>query len=108
MAFCGILPEERERRQPFEMDVDVDSDLREASETDDLTKTIDYGALVADIAALAQDQRYGLLERFAGEVADLVLKNQIAVSTRVTIRKLRPPVPHDLASSAVTVRRSRS
>ncbi len=108
MAYCGILAEEVERRQPFEIDVDVDCDLRAAGTSDDLDNTIDYGGLVAGIQQLADDVRYGLLERFASEVADVVLGYDKALATRVTIRKLRPPVPQDLASSGVTVRRSRS
>ena len=107
MAFCGILPEEVERRQPFEIDVDVDCDLTSAGSSDDLGNTIDYGGLVAEIQALADDQRYGLLECFASEVADVVLKHELASATRVTIRKLRPPVPQDLASSGVTIRRQK-
>jgi len=106
MAFCGVLPEEVARRQPFEIDVDVECDLRAAAETDDLATTIDYGGLVADVEQLAIDGRYSLLERFAGDIANLVLDREMAESTRVTVRKLRPPVPQDLASSGVTVRRS--
>ncbi len=107
MAFCGILPEEVERRQPFEIDVEVDCDLSAAGSSDDLSNTIDYGGLVAQIQALADEQRYGLLERFASEVAAVVLGHNLATATRVTIRKLRPPVPQDLASSGVTIRRQK-
>lgn len=107
MAFCGILPEEVERRQPFEIDVDVDCDLRAAGDSDDLDNTIDYGGLVASIEALAVDGRYGLLERFASDIADVALGYELAQATRVTVRKLRPPVPQDLASSGVTVRRAK-
>ncbi len=108
MAFCGILQEETERRQPFEIDVDVECDLTAAGSSDDLENTIDYGGLVAEIQALADHERYGLLERFASEVAEVVLANDLASATRVTIRKLRPPVPQDLSSSGVTVRRVRA
>jgi dihydroneopterin aldolase len=108
LAFCGILPEETERRQPFEIDVDVDVDLATAALSDDLGSTIDYGGLVAEIERLAIDERYGLLERFASDVAGSVLAHDKALATRVTIRKLRPPVPQDLASSGVTVRRERT
>ena len=105
LAFCGILPEEIERRQPFEIDVDVHLDLRAAGETDDLDATIDYGALVSGIDALATERRYGLLERFASDIAALLLGDERVTATRVTVRKLRPPVPQDLASSGVTIRR---
>lgn len=108
LAFCGILPEEVERRQPFEIDVDVEVDLRAAGGSDDLSNTIDYGAVVDQIAQLAQDVRYGLLERFASEISDVVLGFEAATATTVTVRKLRPPVPHDLASSGVTIRRAKA
>ena len=108
MAYCGILPEEVARRQPFEIDIDIDCDLRAAGSSDDLENTIDYGAVVAGISNLATEGRYGLLERFASEVADYVLGYDKAMATRVSIHKLRPPVPQDLDSSGVTVRRDRS
>ncbi len=108
MAFCGILPEEVERRQPFEIDVDVELDLRGAASSDDLENTIDYGALVGQITKLAEDVRYGLLERFASEISETVLSYDQADATTVTVRKLRPPVPADLASSGVTIRRERA
>lgn len=108
MAYCGILPEEVERRQPFEIDVDVSCNLLAAGESDDLANTIDYGGLVASIQALADDVRYGLLERFANDIAKVVLSNDLADEARVTVRKLRPPVPQDLGSSGVTVVRRKS
>jgi dihydroneopterin aldolase len=107
MAYCGILPEELERRQPFEIDVDVEVDLRAAATSDELENTIDYGGLVAEIERLAIEVRYGLLERFASEVAASVLEHDRALAASVTIRKLRPPVPQDLGSSGVTIRRAR-
>lgn len=105
MAHCGVLPEEIGRRQPFAIDVDVDLDLTSASRTDELEETVDYGSLVASIDALAQANRYGLLERFAGDIAELVLSDDRVHEARVTVRKLRPPVAQDLGSSGVTVRR---
>lgn len=105
MAYCGILPEEVDRRQPFAIDVDVDLDLTEAASSDDLRATIDYGALVRSIDELAEGHRYGLLERFASDIATVVLEDERAFATRVTVRKLRPPVPQDMESSGVTIRR---
>ena len=52
-AFCGVLPEEKARRQPFEVDLDVHADLSTASASDDLADTIDYGVLTAGVAAVA-------------------------------------------------------
>lgn len=106
MAYCGILPEEELRRQPFEIDADIDLDLSAASMSDDLASTIDYGSLVERIDRLAVENRYGLLERFAGEIADVLLVDAPVAGVRVTVRKLRPPVAQDLASAGVTIRRA--
>lgn len=108
MAHCGILPEEVERKQPFEIDADIELDLREAADNDDVTATIHYGEVVAMMQAMADTERFGLLERFASEMASRVLEFDRALVTRITIRKLRPPVPQDLASSGVTVERRKA
>ena len=41
----GALPEEQSRAQPFEIDLDVEADLRPAGVSDALHDTVDYGAL---------------------------------------------------------------
>lgn len=107
MALCGILPEERARRQPFEIDVDVYVDLSRAGATDDLDATVDYGALCAEIDALAEREQYGLLERFAERVAEVTLKRLSVSAVTVIVRKLRPPVPQHLANSGARIHRTR-
>ena len=108
MALCGVLPEERARRQPFEIDVDVFADLSRAGGTDALDDTVDYGALCARIDALAVDEQYFLLEKFAGRVAEVVLATPLVEAVTVTVRKLRPPVPQHLSTSGVRIHRTHS
>lgn len=107
-AVVGVLPEERERAQPLELDLDVVVDLRTAGESDDLADTVDYGALCELVQALVLGDQPLLLERLAERIAAAVL----AADARITgvdlaVRKLRPPVPQDLATSGVRIRRSR-
>ncbi|MCB0995284.1 MAG: dihydroneopterin aldolase [Acidimicrobiales bacterium] len=108
VASCGVLPEEKARRQPFELDVDVAMDLRGAGATDDLAQTLDYGSLCDAIAKLVDEESWDLLERFAERVAQLVLADGRVTEVGVEVRKLRPPVAHDLRSSGVRVVRARS
>lgn len=103
MAFCGVLPEEQARRQPFELDVDVALDLTLAGATDDLSHTLDYGGLCDAIGVLVADERWQLMERFAQRVADLVLADERVVGATVEVRKLRPPVAHALEASGVRI-----
>lgn len=107
VAICGALPEERDRPQPLELDLIVEADLARAGRSDDLVDTVDYGAL-CDAALAATGGRPRLLEFLAQQVAEAVLAADDRVqAVTVAARKLRPPVPHALASSGVRIRRSR-
>ena len=104
----GALPEEQDRAQPFEVDLDLAADLAAAGATDDLEDTVDYGAVVSTVQRVVTGERHRLLERLATRIADEVLALDVRVAAvTVTVRKLRPPVPVDLASAAVTITRGR-
>ncbi len=105
-AFCGLLSEERARRQPFEVDLDVHADLSAAAVSDDLADTVDYGSLTTTVAAVATAERSDLMERFAGRIAEVVLAIEGVDAATVVVRKLRPPVPEDLATSGVRIHRT--
>lgn len=106
MARCGVLPEEVARAQPFEVDLVIEADLSAAGSTDELEATIDYGAIVDDVVAVTQGHR-NLMERFATQIADVVFHGRPGVgAVEVRVRKLRPPVAHDLGTAAVSVRRT--
>jgi len=108
VAVVGVLPEERERAQPLELDLDLSVDLSDAGITDDLADTVDYGAVCATVESVVVSAQPLLLEALAERVAAEVLSldGRIGAVT-VAVRKLRPPVPQDLASSGVRVTRIR-
>jgi 7,8-dihydroneopterin aldolase/epimerase/oxygenase len=99
----GVLAEEQARAQPFEIDLDVDVDLRAAGASDRLDDTLDYSTLAATAATIVAGERHALLERVAQRIAEALLEDGRVRSVAVTVRKLRPPVPVDLATSAVRV-----
>jgi dihydroneopterin aldolase len=108
MGVHGVLPEERSRAQPFELDLDAALDLAPASASDDLADTVDYGALVDAVAAVVSGSSFALLEALAGAVASAALACDRRIEeVVVTVRKLRPPVPHPLTSAGVTLRAAR-
>ena len=103
----GALPEEQVRAQPFEVDLDVFLDLAPAGSTDELEQTLDYGALSERVASIVAHEHVALLERLAERIAAEVLGDERVTSVAVTVRKLRPPVPVDLDTAAVTIVRGR-
>ena len=105
LCIVGVLPEEREREQPLEIDVELFGDLRAAGRSDDLNDTVNYGHVAEAVAALCVRAEALLLERLAHLIAVDVAALDGAAGARVTVRKLRPPVPTDVAFTAVQVTR---
>jgi 7,8-dihydroneopterin aldolase/epimerase/oxygenase len=104
----GVLPAERKADQPLELDLDLHVDLASAGASDDLADTVDYGAVCDAAVAAVAAGHVDLLERLAARVVDAVLAADPAIAAvGVTVRKLRPPVPHDLATSGVHIVRER-
>jgi 7,8-dihydroneopterin aldolase/epimerase/oxygenase len=105
---CGVLPIEVEQDQPLELDLDLVIDLAAAGESDDLADTVDYGAVCATVERTVSAGHVALLERLAALVADGVLAVDPRIAAvDVAVRKLRPPVPQQLATSGVHIRRNR-
>jgi 7,8-dihydroneopterin aldolase/epimerase/oxygenase len=105
----GVLPEERQRAQPLSLDIVAWVDMLPAQHSDDLGDTVDYGALAHLAADVVQQQSYALLEALAGRLAEALLISDPRLSAvEVTVRKLRPPLALDIASTGVRVLRSRS
>ncbi len=105
VGICGALPHEQERPQPLEVDLDVEVDLAPPGETDALPDTVDYGALARAAARVASTERFVLLERLAQRIVDEVSTDPRVESVTVAVRKLRPPVPLDLATAGVRITR---
>ncbi|MEY2433044.1 MAG: 7,8-dihydroneopterin aldolase/epimerase/oxygenase [Acidimicrobiaceae bacterium] len=107
VGYCGALPEEQERAQPLEVDLVVALDLGRAGESDDLEDTVDYGVLCAMVERIITTERFTLLERLAARIAEVALADERVDEVTVAVRKLRPPVPQQLATSGVRITRRR-
>jgi dihydroneopterin aldolase len=105
---CGVLPEELDRPQPLEVDLDLEIDLAKAAANDALDDTVDYGAVCAVVERVITTEQFALLERLAERLAEVVLGDDRVAATTVAVRKLRPPVPQQLATAGVRITRSRT
>lgn len=99
----GLAPGERDQAQPFEIDLDLYLDLAPAAASDNLDDTVDYGPLSSRIVALVEEESFDLIEILAERIARLAKEDPRVESVRVSLRKLRPPVPAHLDSAGVTI-----
>jgi dihydroneopterin aldolase len=108
----GLLDEETQRGQPFEVDLDLVADLSGAAASDEFAQTIDYGSVVAAAAAVVAGPHCDLLEHLASKIADAVFESvsdraggDLLVEVTVAVRKIRPPVPYVMTSAGVRLTR---
>lgn len=101
LCVCGALDFEQGVRQPYEFDVDIVAGDLAATRTDQLDDTIDYGAVLERIASVVRDESFQLFERMGQRIAEAILEDTRIESVTIEVRKLRPPVEHDLASSGM-------
>ncbi len=107
LVYCGVLPEEQARRQPFLFDLDLYLDLSAAGATDDLSKTADYGQIIDVLRAELAEERFQLLERMSARVAELIFEHSQVAAVTVASHKLRPPVAAHVDTTGVRIHRAR-
>jgi 7,8-dihydroneopterin aldolase/epimerase/oxygenase len=107
-GYHGVLPEERQDGQRFVVDVDMSLDTRAAAQSDDLSRTVDYGSLTQRVHDAVASDPVDLIETLAERVAGLVLDGESVRWVRVTIHKPEAPIPVAFADVAVTIERSRT
>jgi dihydroneopterin aldolase len=104
----GVFDHERAEGQHFVVDVALALDLRPASTTDDLRRTVDYGVLAEAVVADVQGEPLNLIEALAERVAQTCLRQPAVTEVEVTVHKPEAPIGVTFADVAVTLVRSRS
>lgn len=103
----GVFDFEREQGQRFVVDVTCSLDLRTAAATDDLSETVNYGALAVAIVADIEGPPLNLIEALADRIACTCLELPMVDRVDVTVHKPQAPVGVEFADVAVTLIRSR-
>ena len=92
-AYHGVAIDEQSLGGKFEVDVDIESDLSAAIESDSLKRTVDYEAVYTLIQKVITAKKYYLLEALANTIATGVLQEfPVVVCVTVRVRKPHPPV----------------
>ena len=107
LGTIGVLPEEKTRAQPFEVNIVIETDLSIAGQSDDLDDTINYGEITELVVRIINNESHQLLEKVATRISTEILTYPSIMGVQVNLKKLRPPVPEFLESSAVNIYRTR-
>ncbi|MCL6610481.1 MAG: dihydroneopterin aldolase [Peptococcaceae bacterium] len=104
----GVLPQERELGQVFEVDLEIYLDLEAAGATDDMNFTVSYADVFGLVEEVVAGRSCRLIEAVAGNIASLVLERFSRVKkVKVKVKKPSAPVQGLFEYMAVEITRSR-
>jgi dihydroneopterin aldolase len=105
MGVHGVLAEEQERAQPFQVDLELVVDLAAAGSSDALADTVDYGVLCDAVRRVVADEHHQLLERLAARIAEVCNADARVNGVVVEVRKLQPPIAGQIDYVGVRIER---
>ena len=105
MGVHGVLAEEQERAQPFQVDLELLVDLASAGAGDALGDTVDYGVICDAVRRVVADEHHQLLERLATRISEVCRTDARVKGVVVEVRKLQPPIAGEIDYVGVRIER---
>jgi len=99
----GVTEAEREVGQRLVLDLRLDLGESDATVTDSLQDTVDYGEVCQLVALIAQQRSHRTLERLCSTIADRLLGDYELDSIWVKATKPEPPIPLSVDEVSVEV-----
>jgi dihydroneopterin aldolase len=99
----GVTQAERDAGQRLVFDITLDVEDCNATATDKLEDTIDYGAVCDAVIYVATERSYRTLERLCSAIAERLLDQYEAESVWVKAAKPEPPIPLPVQEVSVEV-----
>jgi dihydroneopterin aldolase len=99
----GVSEAERQLGQRLILDVRLDIGESDATVTDRIEDTVDYGEVCEVINLVAQQRNYKTLERFCAAVADRLIERYELHAVWVKAAKPEPPIPLPVNEVSVEV-----
>jgi dihydroneopterin aldolase len=103
----GVTAAEREVGQRLVMDIRLEVGDCDATVTDLVEDTVDYGEVCNTVSLVAAQRSYKTLERLCSAVADRLLDDYSADEVWVKAAKPEPPIPLPVDEVSVEVWRQR-
>ena len=99
----GVSEAEREIGQRLVIDLRIEVGACDATVTDRVEDTVDYGEVCQTVALVAQQRSYKTLVRLCTAIADRLLDDYDAESVWVRAAKPEPPIPLPVQEVSVEV-----
>jgi dihydroneopterin aldolase len=108
-ACHGVLEKEKLEKQPFIIDMKINTDLSIASQSDSVFDTIDYSEVYGIVKKIVEGNSYNLLEKLAVEIQKKVFATyETADVISILIKKPKAPIDGDFDYMGVEIVKKRS
>ena len=104
-TIIGIYDWERQTRQTLTFDLEMDWDIRPAATSDDISQTLDYGAIAQQLVGFVKASEYLLIETLAEALAAMLLEKFPIPRLKLTVTK--PVALHGQNLARIVIERSR-
>ncbi|MDH5774783.1 MAG: dihydroneopterin aldolase [Nitrospirota bacterium] len=103
---CGVTEIERSQPQPILVDLILKCPNEPAFQSDRLTDTVDYAAVVQCIRDTVGKQAYSLLEKLAEDLCRALFQHFSLTHLKIWVRKVQAPIPDFSGSVGIRLLRS--
>lgn len=107
-GFHGVFEQERRTGQDFVVDLALVVDTRAAAASDDLSHTVDYGAVASAVYELITGAPVNLIETLAERIAEFCLGHAGVRGVEVAVHKPSAPITVPFTDVVVRIRRGRT
>jgi 7,8-dihydroneopterin aldolase/epimerase/oxygenase len=102
-SFHGHFKEERIVGNKFLVDLTIETDMKSASESDNLKDAVNYQR-VYEIVKLQMEKKSYLLEHIAGRIIDAIAAEMTGIiKITVKVAKMNPPMGGKIGSVSVVI-----
>ncbi len=91
-ARVGVLEEERELGQLFNLDIFLWLNFDQCIKDDDLNLTIDYSILINDIKTHSKKISFFTIEKYSNEIVELIKTKYHPNRIKIILTKCKPPI----------------
>jgi len=91
-ARVGVLDEERQLGQLFNLDIFLWTDFEECTSNDDIKKTVDYSKLVEILKEQSKKIYCFTIEKYSNEILEIIDEEFKVSKIKIILTKCNPPI----------------
>ena len=95
-GYHGVYAAEKETGHRYEVDLELETDISKAAESDSLDDTVNYVTIYHIVEEYLERHRYNLVETLAERLRKEIKMQMKATRVTIRVRKRIPPVPGNI------------